>query len=158
MSSIETSQITLRLTKKPEILKQLKKNNILKTDKEGEYAVYQFDGKCFYFRPDKPVTIGHNAAKALIRSSAIIIGHPLTGDVVVAIDEIGHHELGQESSEEEATKQTQCPVCKKDCESLPKLARHLMSAHKDRFDSEKAEDKKNAQSVDWNASVEDEQA
>ena len=127
--SLEQVQLRLRLTNDATILRKLKKNKAIKTDAKGEYFPIQFDGAVYYFRPGMVITVGKTVGKAMIRSSAVIMGDDIDGEFVAAVEEIGSYELGQETAPEEAAKATSCPICKQNCHTLPRLARHLMTQH-----------------------------
>src|SRR5271169_3159725 len=133
---LEYTQLRLRLTNDKTVIKQLKRNRMLRTDEKGEVLVIQFDGHCYEFRPGKVLTVNRSVGKGLIRSSAIIMGEDqLTGDFSAAIEEIGSYELGVDQAPEDEARATTCPLCKQNCFTLPRLARHLMTAHtKDRAD------------------------
>ena len=126
---VETAQLTLQLTNNKEVLKQLKKNKRLRSDSQGDVYLIQFDGKEIAFRPGVPVTLGYSIARALLRDSRIIIGDQLTGEVELALKEIGKSELGVASAEQKKSPTT-CNVCGVDKGSLDKLAKHLLSAHR----------------------------
>lgn len=124
--SLEATQLRLRLTKDPIVIKQLKKNRAFRSDVEGEYFPIMFDGAEYRFRPGLPLNVGRQVGKALIRSSAVIIGDQLTGDFRAGIEEIGEFELGVEAPVERIST-TACPICHQDCRTLPRLARHIMT-------------------------------
>ena len=133
--SLEYQQLKLRLTNDKEVLKQLKRNHAIKTDVKGDVLIIQFDGHEYQFRPGKVLTVGRNVGKSLIRSSGVIMGDHLTGDYAAAVEEIGSYELGVEQAPEDESRATTCPICKQNCFTLPRLARHLMTSHvKDRSD------------------------
>ena len=139
-SAIETSQVRLTLTSDKKVLRQMKNNKVLKTDAKGEYYVRQFDSKSFVFRPGTVLTVGKLVANGLFRDSAIILDDQLTGEMVPCIVKVGEYELGERIPDED-NPVTSCPICKQDCHSLPRLARHLLAKHKaDRADLFNEED------------------
>ena len=140
--SIESTQVRLRLTNNQEILKQLKRNKAIRTDAKGEYLPIQFDGYQYDFRAGKVLTVGKSVGNALIRSSAVIMGDHLVGDYAAGVEEIGSYQLGVEQAPEDEAKATTCQVCKLNCHTLPRLARHLLTQHtKDRADLYPAEER-----------------
>lgn len=136
MAQIESIQIKLGLTKDRAILKQLKTNKLWKEDKEGPYVPIMFDGAEFRIRPGKPITVSKSIANALYRSSQIMVGNDwLGGEFSAYLERLGEYNLtdGTQLSggvEEELTPTT-CRLCKIDQKSFPRLARHMMEAHKD---------------------------
>jgi hypothetical protein len=133
--SVESTQVRLKLTNNKEILKQLKRNRSIKEDAKGEYFTIQFDSYEYVFRPGKVLTVNETIGKALIRSSAVIMGDHLTGDFLAGVEKIGSYEIGTEVAPEDEAKATTCNVCKLNCHTLPRLSRHVMTAHvKDRSD------------------------
>jgi hypothetical protein len=133
--SLEATQLRLRLTNDQSILKQLKKNRAIRTDAKGEFFPIQFDGYQYDFRPGKILTCNRSVGKALIRSSAVIMGDHLVGDYAAGIEEIGSYEIGVDQAPEDEAKATSCTICKLNCHTLPRLARHLMTQHQtDRAD------------------------
>jgi hypothetical protein len=132
MSGIESTQVKLRLTKDEDILKQLRKNKALRKNSDGKESYFiQFDSRSFEFRPGSIVQVGKVVANGLRRSSGVILGDHLTGDIVPALEVVNEFQLGQEES------RTACPECGWDNGSLASLARHIEKSHKRELDEEK---------------------
>lgn len=148
---IEAEQVRLRLTNSKELLKELKRHKALKTDAQGDKLVLQFDGQMFVFRPGIVVTVGARIAKALLRASSVVVGDDLTGEIKPTLETAGRFQLGEEAPEE-SNRVTICPVCKKDCYNLVRLAKHIQVAHRtDRPDLYTEEKTK----TDWDTPIED---
>lgn len=149
--SLETQQVKLRLTNDKEVLKALKKKRALKTDERGEKFVVQFDSKSFEFRPGRTITVGKIVANGLRRSSSVIIGDDLTGDIMPVLEVVDTYSLGEEDA---GRNPNICPVdgCGVDCKSLIGLSRHLAGpAHKK--DRDTSAPPKEADETDWEAQV-----
>lgn len=139
-SSVETAQVRLTLTNDKKILKQMKANKVLRTDAKGDFYTRQFDAKTFTFRPGTILTVGKLVANGLYRESGIILDDHLTGEMVPCLVKVGEYELGERIPDTE-NPVTSCPICKQDCHSLPRLARHLLAKHRaDRADLFNEED------------------
>lgn len=140
--SVEVKQIRLTLTDDKKTLKQMKLNKVLKMDAKGEVYTRMFDGSIFEFRPGQVLTLNKSIANGLFRDSIIILDDHLTGEMVPCLKKLGEYNLGIEVAPEEASRATSCPICKVDCHSIPRLARHLLAKHKsDRADLFPEEDK-----------------
>lgn len=150
---IETEQIRLKLTEEKDVLKEMKRRKVLKRDQKGDKYIVQFDAQEFTFRPGSTITVGRSVAKALQRSSAIIMGDDLTGDMVSVLVEAGSYKLGDEN---EGAALTRCPVCKKDMGSLTRLSRHISVAHKGERPDLYDDTKKPEPKTDWEAKLDDE--
>lgn len=136
MAQIESVQIKLVLTKNPRILKQLKANKLIRDDKNGWYVPVMFDGQEFRFRPNQPITVGKSIANSLYRNSQIMVGKEwLDGEFSAFLERVGEYSLTEgmsQSAEALGTaSSTVCIFCNKDQKTQPRLARHLMDAHKD---------------------------
>lgn len=130
--NLDLMQVKLRLTSDKTILNQLKQNKILHKDEQGLFYSLQFDSQEFKFRPGIEIPVAKTIADRLVVDSYIIIGDHLTGAQVPVLERAGSFKLGEETPEQKA-KITACPICNKDQQTLPRLARHLMKAHtKDR--------------------------
>jgi len=105
MNNTETEQIVLRLTKNNEVLNQLRINKMMKKDDEGEFLIIQFNSAAYTFRPGKTIVVGRTLGNALYRSSAIIIGDHLVGDIQPSIERLRSFDLGGYSEE------FICPFC-----------------------------------------------
>lgn len=151
---METEQIKVRLTSDPTVLKQLKKNRAMQKDDISEKYVIQYDSRAFEFRPGRSITVGKNVANGLIRSSGIIIGDHLTGDLRAALIPVGKFNLGIEDPADERKRATTCGVCGYDCETLTRLSRHLIKKHGDRKDLEQTT-RGPAVPTDWEAQVDE---
>jgi hypothetical protein len=130
---MESNQIVLQLTENKDILAQLRKNKALKraTPEAPEVFTAQYDGKVFSFRKGVPVTLSASAAKALRRSSAVIVGASIDGEYMPALEMVDEFQLGEESATRRKSL-TMCPICLKDMKNIPNLAKHLSSkAHKE---------------------------
>lgn len=146
MSVLESVQVTVGLTKNKEVLKQLRTNRMFRKDAEGEYLSLQFDGQEFRFRPNKKFVVGKAVANAMIRSSAVLVGNDALSDPFLPyVEAIEEHDLAKG----ESTSQFACPLCGVDTESAPRLARHLMTKHKD--DPRMKDDKK----VDYDTPIDE---
>jgi hypothetical protein len=123
-AGLEGIQFVVTLTKKKEILKQLRTNGMERKDAEGPYFSIQFDSKEFKFRPGVEFTVGKTVGNALIRNSAVLLGNdPLSDDFVPFVEKLNELSLGQPAAKKP---QFECPICHVDQKSGPKLARHLM--------------------------------
>lgn len=119
------------------ILKQMKTNGAIKTDKDGQYVTILFDSKPFVFRAGKVIQVGERVAKALRRSAFIIVGpRALNGPACPFIETVREFEIGEQS---EVLAKTACPICGSDLKTFPALTRHLMTKHRDETKGE----------VDW---------
>jgi hypothetical protein len=123
-AGLEGVQFVVTLTKRKEVLKQLRTNGLERKDAEGPYFSIQFDSKEFKFRPGVEFTVGKTVGHALIRSSAVLLGtDPLSDDFVPFVEKLDELSLGQPTAKKP---QFECPICHVDQKSGPKLARHLM--------------------------------
>lgn len=130
-NSIETTQVTLRLSNKPEVVRTLKAKKRFQERKHNgvvtEVYVAQFDGKALDFVKDMAMTLPKTIADAIRRDNWVIIGDDLSGEVTPVFDIVRTHEIGAEVSE---SKPFACPLCGKDMINRHNLAKHLAgSAH-----------------------------
>ena len=129
-----------------DIRQQLNKNGVWKNDSKGKYIGVQFDGHEFMFRDGEIIVVGATIARALIRSSRIIVGDQLTGAIVPFLEVVETYALGQASPSDRPA--TACPICGEDQKTFPALARHLgkeRKLHPELFKEEK---------VDWDGDEE----
>ena len=121
MATIESNQVTLRLTQDPEVLQQLRRNKRFATNSQGkEELILSFDSQPFSFSLDGQLTVGETVARALMRSSEVIVGDPLTGDVRPALVNVRRFGVGDSTAV-----LNQCPYCQDSFEKPTQLAAHL---------------------------------
>lgn len=126
---IESEQVRLRLSGDKDVLEALRKRRRMDKDEKGQKLILQFDSRAFEFRPGRAITVNKTVADALIRSSAIIVGDDLTGEIRPALERLEIYRIGDEESGGARKSATTCSVCGTDCLSLPALAKHLEKAH-----------------------------
>lgn len=121
-SHIEGFQTVLRLSRKKDVLTQLRKNGALRKNKESgeEVMTLQFNSQTFDFSPDIQITVGKSIADALIRSSAVIVGDQLTGEIVPSIEAVTTYAAGR------GLAQNTCPYCGEVKETPQSLGQHLL--------------------------------
>lgn len=142
----DLTQVNLHLTENRKVLNQVKNNRRMFQDEEGEYFPIQFDAKEFRFRPGREYAIQKNIADRLVADSLIIIGDHLTGPMMPVLERGKTFQLGDQQVAEKKPG-IYCPKCNKDVRTLPRLARHIMSAHK--------EDKEETAPVDFETPIEE---
>lgn len=138
MAVLESVQVKVGLTRDPKILKQLKVNRAIRSDEQGEFVPLQFDAQEFRFRKGRTFTVGKTVANALKRSSGVIVGDdPLSDPFMPFVEFYKEFTLGEEDVNANTGKGAKfaCDLCGEDCETGPRLARHMMKKHKDAVDS-----------------------
>jgi hypothetical protein len=63
-------------------------------------------------------------ARGLRRTSGVVVGEHIDGEIMAALDEKGKFNIGEENPIRRKLI-TSCPVCEKDMRSLQALAKHL---------------------------------
>lgn len=123
-------QVKLQLTNNGNILAALRKKKMLvkRPGDEAESLAIQFSAVPFYFRRGVPISVSKNVGEAIRRSSGVIMGDDLTGDVFPAVEVVGEFILGDPTTEQRASATT-CNVCGKDYVTMPKLIAHLKHGH-----------------------------
>jgi len=166
MAVLESVQFKVGLTKNKDVLKQLRVNRMWRRDERGDYLSIQFDGQEFKFRPGVTFTVGKTVGNALIRSSAVIVGDdPLSDPILPYVEKINEFALGDEDKSSTTSNSSKfvCPFpeCGKDMETAPRLARHMMKAHKDEVGDDDEDVKAVAASakpknkIDWDTPLEE---
>lgn len=114
-----------------EILKQMEKNGVWRTDADGKFVCLQYSGQEFKFRPKQYVQVPKNIGEALLRASHILVGKvtdALTNPDVPFLRLQSEHVLGvQEAPPDRPI--TVCEICGEDQKTLPRKARHYLKAH-----------------------------
>lgn len=137
MSGIETTQVTLRLTKDKETLSALRRNKRFSYTKPNssveqpvETYICSFDGKSIEFNHGAQVPLSKTIADALRRDNWVIVGEHIDGEVRPVFEVVNTFTLGAPPVEKP---QYMCPECGKDMINLHNLTKHLMGdAHKKR--------------------------
>ena len=129
MPEIDTQQVRLRLTRDKEVLQDLRRKHRLvlidTPDGKQEAFLIQFDSHTFAFRPGTVLTVGRRIADCLKSDSLVIVGAPLDGPALPVLEEVGSFDLARG----ETISQTECPVCRKEQNTIALLIEHLQKAH-----------------------------
>lgn len=121
-----------------DILKQMKTNNVWKSDHVGTYAGLMFDGQTFNFRQGEIITVPATVANHLRRASAIIVGSDkLNGPILPFIEVVDSFDMTESSKAEVVRTATTCPVCFEEQKTFPALTRHLGKKHPELMREEK---------------------
>lgn len=136
MSSVETQQVTLKLTDLPFVLRELKARRRITTDPRTGDDIFhiQFDSQDFVFRRSKDgrtnrITVGHNVAQALLRDAYLIIGDALSGEMTDILEIVEEFTIGTGQEAGQIRSKTTCPVCQEECGSVNFLAEHIIEKH-----------------------------
>lgn len=128
-----------------DILRQMKTNNVWKTDHEGRYAAVQYGGQTFKFREGQILTLPETLAACLRRNSTICVGSDkLNGPIIPFLEITKTFELQAPDSTAVSTPKpaTACPICGEDQKTFPALTRHLgmeRKKHPELFSEEKTQ-------------------
>lgn len=133
-SGFELEQVRVSLTQDKEILSMLKTRKQFKKDKDGEYLPVVFNSSEIKFRPGRPLTVGRNVAECLVRSSYVIIGDDLTGDMVPALEALDGYNLDKFIEEGPV-----CEFCDKSFQTARALAHHMGRDHREQLEGPKDE-------------------
>lgn len=129
--NLEMEQVRVTLTKDPEILAMLRTRKQMRKDKDGEYYPIVFNSSEIRFRPNRPLVVGKSVAESLIRSSFVIIGEDLTGDMTPVIESLDGYNLDKFIEERAA-----CEYCKEDFPTARALSHHMIRTHRELLEKE----------------------
>jgi len=129
--SLELEQVRVTLTKDPEILSMLRTRKQLKKDKDGEYYPIVFNSAELRFRPNRPMVVGKSVAESLVRSSYVILGEDLTGDMTPVIESLDGYNLNKFIEE-----RSSCEYCSEDFPTARALSHHLIREHRELLEKE----------------------
>lgn len=136
--SFSMEQVRVALTKDPVLLDMLKKRKQMKRDKDGEYYPIAFNSAEIRIRPNTPIVLDKDTASSLIRSSYVIVGEDLVGDMTPVIEALDGFNLGDMISE-----RFKCdfPMCDEDFPTAKALAHHMARNHAEELADEAGEAK-----------------
>lgn len=148
MSSLDSQQVTLALTKIPFIIKELERKGRLVRNADGNQCFrIQFDSHTFEFVLPKPkdgvvgnsITVGKSVAECLIQDSCVIVGASIDGQVYPALESVREFDLSLGEKENPNT----CSYCKgrRAFESARELADHILEEHADPVDDKPSKSK-----------------
>lgn len=106
-----------------EVIKQMKINNVWRTDRDGRYAAVQYSGQTFKFREKQAYSFPQSLATALRRNSVIVVGSDSLNGPMIPFLEIG--EVYELSEQKKVAAPYACPICGEDQKNPARLARHL---------------------------------
>lgn len=129
MSDLELEQVRLQLTTDPEILGALKARKQMGKDADGPYFPVVFNSQELRFRPGVPKILGASVARCVARSTYIIVGDDLTGEMRQTLEALDSYNL----NDLVVANQT-CEFCDGKFETPKRLAAHMVSEHRDQLD------------------------
>lgn len=131
------SNVSLRLTRNPAILKELRTRNAFGAD--GNYHM-QFNAQDFVFGKDNTVTVPRNVAECLMNTRSLFGGSPrkrevdgetvsylsaYDADLLPVLEIVEEWAPGEQAPSVKAALATTCNICSKDQGSVEKLIKHL---------------------------------
>lgn len=128
-----------------DVLRQMKTNNVFKTDHDGKYVMLQYGGQTFKFREGQMLTVPETLAICLRKNSIICVGSDkLNGPMIPFLDIADSFELQAPDSTaiSKPKPATACPICGEDQKTFPALTRHLgqeRKKHPELFAEEKTQ-------------------
>ena len=133
MSSLDSQQVTLALTKTKFIIDELRRKGRFARNRAGDEVFrIQFDSRTFEFlvptkeRPNVThITVGKSAADCLILDSCVICGPSIDGQVWPALEAVREFDVSLGERENPNT----CSYCNKPFEDARALADHIIDAH-----------------------------
>jgi hypothetical protein len=109
-----------------DVIRQLTTNNVWRNSPKGKYVAVQYNSQTFKFFVGETMVLPESVAKALRRSSAILVGEDkLNGPIIPFLEVKETMEMAIANTSIHSA--TTCPVCHEEQKSLPALARHLMT-------------------------------
>lgn len=137
---MERTQVKLKLTSDPEILRALERNNGLRTNDKGEkYFSAQFDAFEYRFFSEQELVVPSAVAEGLYKASGVLIGDAMSGTQQPGLVIVEKWELGEQEPSRKASK-TVCSVCGEDLKTVKLLVAH-MAVHADDEEEEVEEEK-----------------
>lgn len=136
MADLELEQVRVQMSSDPEILAALKSRKQLGKDADGPYFPVVFNSQEIRFRPGVPKILGASVARCMARSTYIIVGDDLTGELRPTLEALDSYNLNDMI----VAGQT-CEFCDGKFETPKRLATHMLSAHKDQLDPDGLTDK-----------------
>jgi hypothetical protein len=107
-----------------DVIKQLKINNVWRSDPNGRYAAVQYDGMTFKFRENETLTIPESVARSLRRASVITVGSDKLNGPMIPFLEV-KEKLEMSIAAQGPKSPTACPICGEDQKTFPALTRHM---------------------------------
>lgn len=135
MSDLEMEQVRLQLTNDPEILAALKTRKQMGKDRDGAYYAIVFNSQEVRFRPGVPKILGASVARCMARSSYIIVGDDLTGELLPTLEPLDSYNLNDMIVAGHV-----CEFCDGKFETPKRLAAHMVKEHKDQLDPDSLTD------------------
>lgn len=122
---MELEQVRLAIDTDPQVMKILKKRNMLRTDGEGEYVPVVFNSAEIRFRPRSSVLVGRTVANAIMRSNTVILGEDIDGQITPFLRALESVNLATPEPEAKFP----CEFCGESFNTARDITRHILKQH-----------------------------